>query len=67
MVTLTSDERVAGFFGTASFASSDSTERDLYIEEEYTVTNEGQWEPRPTKVGILVPVKEIRYIEFWEP
>lgn len=67
MVTLISDERVAGFFGTASFASSDSTERDLYIEEEYTVTDDGQWEPRPTKVGILIPVKEIRYIEFWEP
>jgi hypothetical protein len=24
------------------------------------VTNEGQWEPRPTKVGILIPAKEIR-------
>lgn len=67
MVTLTSDERVAGFFGRNSFASSDVGERDLYIEEEYIVTEEGQWASRPTKVGILIPVKEIKYIEFWEP
>jgi hypothetical protein len=67
MVTLTSDERVAGFFGKNSFASSDAGERDLYIEEEYTVTEDGQWDARPTKVGVLIPVKEIKYIEFWEP
>jgi len=30
MVTLTSDERIAGFFGRNSFASSDVTERDIY-------------------------------------
>jgi hypothetical protein len=67
MVTLTSGERVAGLFGPRSFASSDTGERDLYIQEEYTVDDEGKWEARPAKVGILIPVKEIRYVEFWEP
>jgi Family of unknown function (DUF6338) len=67
MATLTSGERVAGYFGSASFASSDVSERDLYIEEEYTVTDEGTWEVRAERVGILIPVKEIRYIEFWQP
>jgi hypothetical protein len=67
MVTLTNGDRVAGFFGNNSFASSDAKERDLYIEEEYTVTEEGEWETRPEKVGILIPVKEISYIEFWQP
>ena len=67
MVTLENDETVAGFFGTNSFASSDMAERDLYIEEEYTVTEEGIWESRPEKVGILIPMKGIRYIEFWQP
>lgn len=33
MVTLEDGEMVAGFFGTNSFASSDTAERDLYIEE----------------------------------
>jgi hypothetical protein len=67
MVTLNSGERVAGFFGNNSFASSDTGERDLYIEEEYTVTDEGDWEPRTEKVGVLISAKEIRYIEFWNP
>lgn len=40
MVTLTSDERIAGFFGVRSFASSDTGERDLFLEEEYTVTDD---------------------------
>lgn len=66
MVTLTSGESVAGLFGARSFASSDTDERDLYIEEEYTVSEEGIWEARTSKVGILIPVKEIRYVEFWE-
>jgi hypothetical protein len=65
MVTLTSGERVAGLFRDHSFASSDTGERDLYIEEEYTVTDEGVWEARAEKVGVLISAKEIRYVEFW--
>ncbi len=67
MVTLTSGESVAGFFGPNSFASSDDSERDIYIEEEYSVDDKGIWSPRSAKVGILIPVKEIRNVEFWEP
>jgi hypothetical protein len=53
MVTLTSGERVAGFFSGNSFASSDTGERDLYIEEEYTVTDQGEWKARSEKVAVL--------------
>jgi hypothetical protein len=67
MVTLTNGDKVAGFFGSNSFASSDTGERDVYIEEEFTVTKEGEWKPRPETVGILIPVKEIKYVEFWLP
>jgi Family of unknown function (DUF6338) len=67
LVTLTSGERVAGFFGSNSFASSDASERDLYIEEEYTPIDQGTWQARPEKVGILIAAKEIRYVEFWNP
>jgi hypothetical protein len=67
MVTLTSGEKVAGYFGDNSFASSDVGERDLYIEEEYTVTKKGKWEARPERVGVLISAREIRYIEFWTP
>ena len=67
MATLTTGQSVAGFFGANSFASSDGDERDIYIEEEYSVDDEGKWVPRPAKIGILIPMKEIRNIEFWEP
>jgi hypothetical protein len=67
MVTFVSGEVVAGYFGSESFASSDTGERDLYIEEEYTISAEGKWESRTEKVGILIPVKEIKHIEFWQP
>ncbi|MGH6846494.1 MAG: DUF6338 family protein [Methylocella sp.] len=67
MVTLTNDARIAGYFGVRSFASSDSGERDLYLEEEYTVSDDGSWQSRSETVGILIPGKEIRHVEFWEP
>jgi hypothetical protein len=62
MITLSNDEKVAGFFGSNSFASSDAGDR----EEEYSVTDEG-WKPRDEKVGILIPLSMIKYVEFWEP
>jgi hypothetical protein len=57
---------VAGLFGPKSFASYDTKERDFYTEEEYNVFDEGVWSSRPAKVGILIPMAEIRQIEFWE-
>jgi hypothetical protein len=67
MVTLNNDEQVAGFFGKHSFASSDSGERDLFLEEEYNIGEDGQWAARPETVGIFIPGKEIKYIEIWQP
>ncbi|MFO1114673.1 MAG: DUF6338 family protein [Beijerinckiaceae bacterium] len=67
MITLQNDEKVAGFFGPNSFASSDSSERDLYLEEEYVVTDANEWQPREDRVGVLIAAKEIKYIEFWAP
>ena len=67
MVTLKGGQTVAGFFGRSSFASSDSGERDIYIEEEYEVAESGEWTPRSAKIGIFIAASEIRHIEFWEP
>lgn len=66
MVTLKSGEQVAGLFGSNSFASSDSEERDLYIEEEYNVDGNGQWQARQERVGVLISQEEIKFIEFWQ-
>jgi hypothetical protein len=67
MVTLKNGDRVAGLFGSNSFASSDNSERDLYIEEEYTVDEDGNWEARREKVGILISQQEVKFIEYWQP
>jgi len=66
MVTLASGETVSGIFGMNSFASSDPSERDIYIEELYDAPDDdGEWRPRPNRQGMLIPAKEIRHVQFW--
>jgi uncharacterized protein DUF6338 len=64
MVTLSDGKKVAGLL---RFASSDPAERDLYIEEEVDIAEDGKWTRRPERVGILILAKEIKYVELWEP
>ena len=64
MVTLTDGSAVAGIFGSGSFASTDPTERDLYIQEIMDVDEAGEWSYRSEQTGILILAKEIRYVEF---
>lgn len=64
MVTLTDGSTVAGIFGTHSFASSDPSERDIYLQEILDVSEDGVWSYRDEPHGILILAKEIRYIEF---
>lgn len=66
LVMLSDDRQVAGFFGSKSFASSESEERDLYIEEEVTLNEDGSWAYRDERVGILVSAKEIKHVEFYD-
>jgi hypothetical protein len=65
LITLKDGGSVAGYFGTDSFASSDGGERDLYVQEELDWTEEQGWKERQEKVGILIPAREIKYVEFW--
>jgi hypothetical protein len=65
LVMLMDGGHVAGYFGPDSFASSDGGERDLYLEEEVDWTEEQGWKQRPERVGILIPAREIKCIEFW--
>jgi hypothetical protein len=64
MVTLADGSTVAGIFGTGSFASTEPTERDLYIEEIMDVADDGSWVYRKEVSGILITAKEIRFVEF---
>lgn len=66
LVTLSDGGTAAGFFGTQSFASSDPAEPDLYIQELMDVPDDGgAWTPQAIKKGILIPAKEIRYVNFY--
>ena len=64
IVTLADGSTVAGIFGTESFASTEPTERDLYIQEIMDVSDEGAWAWRNEVTGILIAAKEIRFVEF---
>ncbi|MCJ2007035.1 DUF6338 family protein [Methylobacterium sp. J-092] len=64
MVTLVDGSTVVGIFGVGSFASTNPTERDIYIEELMDIADDGTWSYRVEPTGILIVAKEIRYIEF---
>jgi hypothetical protein len=65
LVTLKDGGQVAGLFGSRSFASSDPSERDLYIQSVFRVPGEGQWQRVPGNDGVLISGDQIKYIEFW--
>jgi hypothetical protein len=64
LVTLKDGSQVAGRFGKNSFASSESSERDLYLESVYQLSEDDPWQPVTETSGILIKADEIRYIEF---
>ena len=66
MVTLSDGSTVGGIYGSHSFASSDPTERDLFLQEIYDV-DDGSWSKRPEHQAILIPSKEIKHVQIWSP
>jgi len=62
-VTLKDGTEWAGLFGSGSFASTDSSERDIYIEQVYSVDDEGAWVSRTS--GVLLSGDQVQSIEFW--
>lgn len=66
LVTLHDGSIVSGRFAYKSFASSDRSERDLYLESLYVVAEDGPWTEVPWNAGIWIAGREIKHIEFWE-
>lgn len=64
LVTLKDGTRIAGFFGKSSYASSELTERDIYLERVYYIIDEKGNRSFPEKAGILIAGGEIKTIEF---
>lgn len=65
VVTLKSGKTIYGKFSEHSFSSSDSEERDLYIEKTYTIKDDMTWEEDEKSKGILIAKEEIETIEFF--
>ena len=65
VVTLKSGKTVYGLYSTESFASSENSERDLYIEETYNFNDEKEWKKIPRNKGIYINREEIETIEFY--
>lgn len=66
LVTLKDGSTVAGLFGAKSFASSETDERDLYIQDVFRIPDKGQWERVTNNAGIWVKGDQIKHIEFWD-
>jgi len=66
MVTLSDGSTVSGIYGGHSFASSDPTERDLFLQEIYDVDGDS-WKKRPEQQAILIPAREIKHVQVWNP
>ena len=66
LVRLNDGTEYAGRMGQASFASSSSGERDLYLEEIWTVREDGPWEKVEPTRGVLLCGKDIQTVEIFE-
>ncbi len=66
LVTLTDGSSVAGAFSARSFASSDASEQDLFLEQTYKVEDDGPWQPVPMNRGVWIRGGAMRATEFLE-
>lgn len=64
IVKLTDNSLVRGKYSTKSCSGSSGKERDLYLEEFYTIDSEGEWEEIPNSDGILIKESQIAMIDF---
>ncbi len=66
ILTLVNDQYYAGLWGTNSFASSEAGERDIFLEEAYTIKEDGTWEKTVNTDGILIKGELIRAVQFFK-
>lgn len=66
VVTLRSGKVIYGLYAQQSFASSNPSERDLYIEKTYTLDDDMTWIEDSKSNGILISKDEIEAIEFFK-
>jgi hypothetical protein len=64
IVTLENDKHVYGKFGYASLASSEKDERDIFLEEIWSLGEDDNWKKRERTDGVWIKATNIKMIEF---
>lgn len=64
IITLENDKHIYGKFGYASLASSEKDERDIFLEEIYTLDEEEKWVKKERTDGVWIKASNIKIIEF---
>jgi hypothetical protein len=64
-VKLNNGTEYAGKMGRYSFASSSTAERDLYLEEVWTINEKGPWTRLEPVRGVLLCGKDIQRVEIF--
>lgn len=64
IITLKDKTTIGGYIGVNSFISSNCKERDLYIDEQYEISKNGEWKKVNRTDGIWIKNDEIKYVEF---
>jgi len=67
LITLNNGDLVGGYFGSNSFASSETNHRDIFIEKVYKINSDRPWSlEKENNDGILISQDQIRTIEFFK-
>lgn len=64
IITLIDGTILRGWYSFDSFTSSDSEERDIYVEKGYYLNKNGRWEIDKESEGFYVSGGQIKFIEF---
>ena len=65
VIVLEDDSEIAGLWWANSFASSLADERDVYLEEVYSVSEDGTWSKVQRTDGMYIKGDKIKLIQFW--
>lgn len=65
IIALKSGKKIYGLYAQNSFASSENSERDIYIERIYNYNNDEPWKEVPRSQGIYINREDIETIEFY--
>lgn len=67
IVTLKDNKKIAGRYGSDSFASSAPAAEEIYLEENWYINDDGGFDrPRTGTAGILILSSEIVTVEFFK-